>query len=112
YEARAKAAKAELDAAQKAFDAAAVTLRFTALERRTLMELQEKHPPSEEEEAEGEDFAMETFAPALISAASLDGMPVDYARHCLDTWSAADASGLWNAAWSIQHQQRTDLGKD
>ncbi|MEU1134260.1 hypothetical protein ABZ383_31120, partial [Streptomyces sp. NPDC005900] len=31
YEARAKAAKAELDAAQKAFDAAAVTLRFTAL---------------------------------------------------------------------------------
>ncbi|MFI2620394.1 hypothetical protein [Streptomyces sp. NPDC018584] len=111
YEARAKATKAELTAAQKAFDAAAVTLRFTALGRRELEELQKKHPASEEEEAEGADFALDTFAPALISAASMDDMPVDYARHCLDTWSAADASGLWNAAWSIQHQQRTDLGK-
>lgn len=104
-------AKAALDAAQKDFDKASVTLRFTALERKALEALQEKHPPTEQDEANGQDFAMETFAPALISAANLDGMPEEYARHCLDTWSTADAQGLWRAAWNVQHTQRTDLGK-
>ncbi|GAA3155295.1 hypothetical protein ACFQ0X_43600 [Streptomyces rectiviolaceus] len=111
YEARVKETKTELAAAQKAFDAASVTLRFIALERQEYEDLVKKHPASEVEEAAGEDFALETFAPALISASSLDGMPVDYALHCLNTWSPADARGLWNAAWTIQHHQRTDLGK-
>jgi hypothetical protein len=110
-EAQAKDAKAELATAQKAFDKASITLRFTALERKELAALQAAHPPTEEDEAEGDDFHSDTFAPALISAASLDGMPLDYARHCLDSWSASDARGLWNAAWQIQFQQRTDLGK-
>ncbi|MFM9373276.1 hypothetical protein [Streptomyces sp. Da 82-17] len=111
FEDRAAAARAELAAAQEAFDKAAITLTFQALERRELEDLQAKHPASEQDEADGQDFAMDSFAPALIAAASVDGMPVDYAKHCLDTWSAADARGLWNAAWSVQHQQRTDLGK-
>ncbi|MFC9497644.1 hypothetical protein [Streptomyces sp. NPDC056982] len=110
-EAHAKDAKAELAAAQRAFDKASITLRFTALERKELEALQAAHPATEEEEADGDEFHSETFAPALISAASQDGMPLDYARHCLDSWSAADARGLWNAAWQIQFQQRTDLGK-
>jgi hypothetical protein len=110
-EQRAERARAELAAAQQAFDKRAVALRFTAIPRKDLEDLQSKHPASEQEEADGADFAMDTFAPALISAASLDGMPVDYARHCLDTWSAADARDLWNAAWGIQHTRRTDLGK-
>ncbi|MFI8792567.1 hypothetical protein [Streptomyces sp. NPDC055105] len=110
-EAHAKDAKTELTAAQRAFDKAAITLRFTALERKELAALQTAHPPTEEDEAEGDDFHSDTFAPALISAASQDGMPVDYARHCLNSWSAADARALWNAAWQIQFQQRTDLGK-
>ncbi|WP_042174558.1 hypothetical protein [Streptomyces sp. NBRC 110035] len=104
-------AKADLAAAQKAFDKASVTLRFTALERKALEALQKEHPPAEADEANGEDFAMETFAPALISAASLDGMPLEDAQHFLNTWSTADATSLWRAAWGIQHQQRTDLGK-
>lgn len=111
YEARAKQAQKDLTAAQKAFDAASVTLTFTALERTALEELQAKHPASEEQEADGDDFAMDTFAPALVSAASVDGMPVDAARQYLNTWSAADARALFQAAWSIQHQRRTDLGK-
>ncbi|MEW2267803.1 hypothetical protein [Streptomyces sp. NPDC047868] len=101
----------ELAAAKKAYDAHVITLRFTALDRLDLQELQAKNPPSEEEEAKGDEFAMETFAPALVSAASLDGMPVDDARTYLNTWSTADAGALWQAAWSIQRQQRTDLGK-
>jgi len=110
-EKQAKDAKAELAAAQKAYDAHTVTLRFTALERQQLEQLQNLHPASEEDEAKGNDFAFDEFAPALISAASLDGMPVDAARRYLDTWTPADAMALWRAAWNIQHQQRTDLGK-
>lgn len=111
YQKAADTTKADLDGAQKAFDKASVTLRFTALPRKDLEALQKQHPPTEQDEADGEEFAMVSFAPALISAASADGMPAEYAQHCLDTWSTADAQALWRAAWGIQHQQRTDLGK-
>lgn len=108
---QAKDAADELTAAKKAYDAHTITLRFTALERRELEQLQSKHPASEEDEERGNDYAFDTFAPALISAASLDGMPLDYAAHCMQSWTAGDSAALWRAAWSIQHQQRTDLGK-
>jgi predicted NBD/HSP70 family sugar kinase len=111
FEQRAERARAALAQAQAVFDEKAVVLKFTALPRKQVEALQTANPPTEQEEADGADFAMDTFAPALISAASLDGMPIEYARHCLDTWSAADARGLWNAAWGVQHTQRTDLGK-
>lgn len=111
YERQAAAAATELAEAQAVYDAHVIVLRFTALERQKLEQLQKDNPPSETDEAEGKNYAMDTFAPALISAASLDRMPVDAAHRYLDTWSAADAGALWNAAWSIQHRQRTDLGK-
>lgn len=111
FELRAERARAALVEAQTAFDKAAVVLRFQALPRQELEALQNAHPASEKEEEAGEDYAMDTFAPALIAAASMDGMPVDYAKQCLDTWSAADAQALWRAAWGIQHATRTDLGK-
>jgi hypothetical protein len=111
YQQEAKTAAAELTAARKAYDAETIVLRFAALERKHLEALQAAHPASETDEAKGDDYAMETFAPALVSAASLDGMPVEAAARYLDTWSPADASALWDAAWSIQHTQRTDLGK-
>lgn len=104
-------AKTELAAAKKAYDAHTITLRFTALEQQELEDLQNKHPADEEGEEQGNDFAFDTFAPALISAASLDGMPVEAAARYLKTWTSPDARDLWNAAWSIQHTKRTDLGK-
>jgi hypothetical protein len=110
-EKQAKEAKTELAAAQKAYDAQTITLRFTALERKKLEKLQAQHPASEDDEERGDDYAMDSFAPALISAASLDGMPVEAARTYLDTWAPGDARDLWQAAWTIQHQKRTDLGK-
>jgi hypothetical protein len=108
---RVETARTEREQAQAAFAERAVTLTFRALERKALEALQAKHPAGEEDEDKGDDFAMDTFAPALIAAASVEGMPVDYARKCLDTWSAADAQDLWRAAWGVQHQKRTDLGK-
>ena len=110
-EKQATEAQTELADVKKAYDAATITLRFAALEQGQLEALQNAHPASEEDEAAGNDFAFDTFAPALISAASLDGMPEDDARHFLKTWAPQDARDLWNAAWSIQHQKRTDLGK-
>lgn len=110
-EKEARAAKTELAAARKAYDAHTITLRFTALERKQLEQLQQQHPASEQDEANGDDYAMDTFAPALIAAASLDGMPADAARRYLDTWAPGDARDLWQAAWHIQHTRRTDLGK-
>jgi hypothetical protein len=110
-EKQAKDAKTELAAAKKAYDAHTVTLRFTALERQELEDLQNKHPASEQDEEKGNDFAFDTFAPALISAASMDGMPVEAASRYLNTWTSGDAAALWRAAWTVQHTQRTDLGK-
>lgn len=104
-------AAAELAAAKEEYDAQTIVLRFTALDRKDLEALQRAHPATEEDEADGQEFAMATFAPALISAASLDGMPVEAARRYMETWSTADAMDLWRAAWFIQHQKRTDLGK-
>jgi len=104
-------ASTELDQAKQAYDAVTVVLRFTGLERAALEDLQKKHPATEEDEAANWDFNFDTFAPVLISAASLDGMPAEDAQHFLDTWLPADAQDLWNAAWSAQHTRRTDLGK-
>ncbi|GGS97086.1 hypothetical protein [Streptomyces violaceus] len=104
-------ASAELDAAQKAYKANSVTLTFQALERGQLEELQAEHPATEEDEELGRDFHFDTFAPALISAANADGMPLEYATHAMKTWSLADSQDLWNAAWSVQQTRRSDLGK-
>lgn len=108
---QAQEADAELAAAKKAYDAHTIVLRFTALERQELEKLLAAHPPTEKEEEDGAEFAEKTFGPALISAASLDGMPPEAAERYLNEWTPSDARALWNAAWSVQHTQRTDLGK-
>lgn len=108
---RAERAQAEAEAARAAYDKIAVRLTFRALPRAELEKLQAEHPPTEEQEKDGAAWNSETFPAALIAATSMDGMPVDYAQHLLDTWSAGDAADLWQAAFSVQQQPRTDLGK-
>ncbi|MGP3737908.1 hypothetical protein ACTWJ9_33535 (plasmid) [Streptomyces sp. GDS52] len=109
-ERQAKDAQGRLMAAQKAYDAHTITLRFQALERQELEDLLAKHPPTEQDEENGNEFA-ESFMPVLISAASLDGMPEEAAARFMRAWIPADVKALWQAAWSVQHTQRTDLGK-
>ena len=110
-EKQAKDAETELAAAQADYDANTVTLTFQALERSRLQDLLDNHPPTEEDEEKGSDFHFDTFAPELIAAASLDGMPAEYAASALKTWSLTDSDDLWAAAWSAQRRKRTDLGK-
>lgn len=105
-------AKDDLEAARQEYDAHTVTLTFTALERGAMEALLAKHPATEEDEERGTDFHFDTFAPALISAASTDGMPLEYAANAMRTWTLGDSDDLWAAAWSVQRRKRTDLGKD
>lgn len=108
---RVERARTELAAAQAAHDERAVTLRFRAIPRKQLVALEREHPANEEEEANGEEFHMDDFAPAVIAAASLDGMPLEYAVTCMTEWSAGDSRDLFSAAYGIQHRGRSDLGK-
>lgn len=110
-EGRVERARIQLAEAQAAYDERAVTLRFKAIHRKQLAALERAHPANEEEEAEGEEFHMDDFAPAVIAAASMDGMPLEYAAKCMREWSAADFRDLWSAAYGIQHRNRSDLGK-
>ncbi|MCX4571525.1 hypothetical protein OOK48_34975 [Streptomyces viridodiastaticus] len=103
--------KTAFDQARQAYEAATVVLTFQALERGQLEDLIKEHPPTEEEEADGDEFHAETFAPALIAASSLDGMPLEYAQHAMRTWALEDWKSLWGAAWSVQQRKRSDLGK-
>jgi hypothetical protein len=104
-------AATELDEASKAYTAHSVTLTFKALERGQLEQLQAQYPATEEDEEQGRDYHFDTFAPALISASNVDGMPLEYATQAMKTWSWADSQDLWNAAWSVQQTRRSDLGK-
>ncbi|NUV54553.1 hypothetical protein G6W51_16875 [Streptomyces coelicolor] len=99
------------DQAREAYEAATVVLTFQALERGRLEDLIKQHPPTEEEEQDGDEFHAETFAPALIAASSTDGMPLEYAQHAMRTWALDDWKSLWGAAWSVQQRKRSDLGK-
>jgi hypothetical protein len=104
-------AAAELQTAMEEKDAHSVVLTFQALDRQRLEELVAKHPPTEEDEEAGRDFHHDSFAPVLISEASLDEMPLEYAQNAMRTWSLSDSDDLWLAAWTVQRRKRTDLGK-
>ncbi|MEU0624975.1 hypothetical protein ABZ329_29460 [Streptomyces rubiginosohelvolus] len=104
-------AEQDLEAAQAAFDEAAIVLRFRALPRLEFEALKKAHPATEEQAEDGHDLNVESLAPELIAKASVDGMTIDDAREYLDTWSEAEANSLFNAAWNIQETARMDLGK-
>ncbi|MFC8207934.1 hypothetical protein [[Kitasatospora] papulosa] len=104
-------AEQDVEEAQAAFDDVAIVLRFRALPRKEFEALKKTHPATEEQAEDGHDINVETLAPELISAASVDGMTVDAAREYLDTWSEAEATDLFNAAWNVQQTTRMDLGK-
>lgn len=100
-----------LQQSEQAYMPITVVLTFQALERRELEKLRAQHPATEEDEEFGRDFHFDTFAPALISASSVDGMPLEYAQQAMETWSLGDSEDLWMTAWSIQQRKRSDLGK-
>ncbi|MFD7995516.1 hypothetical protein [Streptomyces mexicanus] len=104
-------AQQELEAAQEAFDEAAIVLRFQALRRPDFEALKKAHPATEEQAEDGMAFNPETLGPELIAAASLDGITVEEAAEYLTEWSEGEAAQLFDVAWQVQGEQRADLGK-
>lgn len=97
--------------AQAAVDEQSTFLFFRALPRPEYEALIKENPPTEEQAEAGEPWNTDTFAPALISASSVDGMPLEDAVYYLDNWGPAEALDLWNAARSVQNTSRMELGK-
>ncbi len=97
--------------AQAAFDEIAIVLRFQALRRPDWEDLKRNHPPTEDQAEESLVVNVETLAPHLIAASSLDGITTEDAAYFLTEWSEGEASSLFNAAWNIQSGTRMDVGK-
>ena len=104
------ATQAAFNEAKSAYDQVAIVLRFRALPRTALEALYKQHQASEADFDEGKQWA-DSFPPALIAAASVDGMSEDDARELLASWSLAEADAMFNAAYSVQNTTRADLGK-
>jgi hypothetical protein len=67
-----------------------VTLKYQAIGMRAYDRLVSKHPPKPEQRAEGSSFDIDSFAPALIAACSVD-----------PEMSASDAKQIWDSEdWS------------
>lgn len=106
-----RAATAELADAQAALDAVSIPLRFQALDRKTYRALLADHRPTEDQAEEGYEFNLDTLAPVLIAASSLDGITEEDAQTFLDDWAKDEAEALLNAAFGVQRETRMDLGK-
>ncbi|MFB7738224.1 hypothetical protein ACFC08_28325 [Streptomyces sp. NPDC056112] len=106
-----KTAQAELDKARKAFDGAAIVLRFQAMRRPDFEELKRAHPATEEQAEDGMAFNPETLGPELVAASSLDGITAEEAAEYLTEWAEGEAAQLFDTAWQVQGETRADLGK-
>lgn len=106
-----RAAVQKVAGAQATLDAASIPLRFQALDRKTYRALVAAHRPTEEQAEEGYEFNLDSLAPVLIAASSLDGITEDDAQTFLDDWAPAEAEALLNAAFGVQREERMDLGK-
>lgn len=104
-------ARTDLAAAQTVFDTAAIRLTFQALRRPDFEQLKKDHPPTETDAEDNLAFNIDTLAPQLIEASSLDGITADDAAYYLTEWGEGEANSLFNAAWGVQSHARMDLGK-
>jgi hypothetical protein len=84
-----------------------LTLKFQAIGAREYDQLVAKHPPKAEARAEGASFNMDTFAPALIAACSLEPeiSPKD-AKEIWDSedWSRGDLMVLFRNAVELNNR--------
>jgi hypothetical protein len=67
-----------------------VTLKYQAIGMRAYDKLVAKHPPKPDQRAEGSSFDIDTFAPALIAACSVD--PEISPTEAKDIWDSEDWS--------------------
>lgn len=78
-----------------------MTLRFRAISSRQYDKLVSEHPPTPKQKDDGAIYNINNFAPALISAVSLDPkLSVEDASELYnsDDWSGGEIGGLFLAA--------------
>lgn len=84
-----------------------VKLKFRAIGMRDYDKLVSKYPPKPAEVAEGATFNMDTFAPALIAACSVEPeMSYDDAKAIWDSpdWSRGDLMALFKNAVDVNNR--------
>jgi hypothetical protein len=84
-----------------------VTLQYQAIGMRAYDKLVAKHPPKPDQRAEGSSFDIDTFAPALIAACSVDPeiSPTE-AKAIWDSedWSRGDVMVLFRQAVELNNR--------
>ena len=84
-----------------------VTLQYQAIGMRAYDRLVSKHPPKPEQRAEGSSFDIDTFAPALIAACSVDPeISPSEAKKIWDSddWSRGDVMVLFRNAVELNNR--------
>jgi hypothetical protein len=84
-----------------------VTLRYQAIGMRAYDRLVAKHPPKPDQRAEGSSFDMDSFAPALIAACSVDPeiSPAEAKKIWdSDEWSRGDVMVLFRQAVELNNR--------
>jgi hypothetical protein len=84
-----------------------VTLKYQAIGMRAYDRLVSKHPPKPEQRAEGSSFDMDTFAPALIAACSVDPEITPEQAKAIwnsDDWSRGDVMVLFRNAVELNNR--------
>lgn len=84
-----------------------VTLKYQAIGMRSYDKLVAKHPPKPDQRAEGASFDIDTFAPALISACSVEPeISLTEAKTIWesDDWSRGDVMVLFRNAVELNNR--------
>jgi hypothetical protein len=84
-----------------------VTMKYKAIGMRAYDKLVSKHPPKPEQRVEGASFDIDTFAPALISACSVDPeISSEEAKEIWDSedWSRGDVMVLFRNAVDLNNR--------
>src|SRR5262245_65689867 len=84
-----------------------VTLKYQAIGMRDYDRLVSKHPPKPDQRAEGSSFDIDTFAPALIAACSVEPeITVAHAKEIWDSpdWSRGDVMVLFRQAVELNNR--------
>lgn len=84
-----------------------VTLKYQAIGMRAYDKLVSKHPPKPDQRAEGNSFDIDTFAPALIAACSVEPEISPAEAKAIwesDEWSRGDVMVLFRNAVELNNR--------
>ncbi len=92
----------ELDAARAASADSQATFTFEACSFAALEALQYQYPPDDQQKADGLQWDVERFAPALLALTCIEpGLSDNEAKELWTTWEAGLVNTLYRAAWDV-----------